>query len=135
MFFPVSVLIHDLHSVLSVGRVSLGLRDGPLSFLPLRAWPQAQGSLQHRTLWQTTATHFCPFLFPAFFLIHDLPTFIKPGLKHVIPSPQMLALLTGVDHHSWLFWPLQKGALCFTLKVPASYGACKEKRPCLKAGA
>lgn len=32
MFFPVSVLIHDLHSVLSVGRVFLGLRDGPLSF-------------------------------------------------------------------------------------------------------
>lgn len=32
MFFPVSVLIHGLHSVLSVGRVSLGLYDSLLSF-------------------------------------------------------------------------------------------------------
>lgn len=61
--------------------------------------------------------------------------FIQPGLKLVIPSPQMLVLLTGVDHHSRLFWPLQKGVLCFTLKVLASYGACEEKWPCLKAGA
>lgn len=61
--------------------------------------------------------------------------FIQPGLKLVIPSPQMLVLLTGIDPYSWLFLPLQKGVLCFALKVPASYGAYKEKRPCLKAGA